>query len=281
MKRILSVLLLSTAVAGSILSCADNIVDPRLPPGATQFTPPAVYTTWWEMTQACSGRSGSLDAVTWYEVPAHVPLESDGRRVTAYWSAASNQIVVSATVARNGQVVRHEMLHALLRTKGHSRADFLERCAGRVTCTSQCVEDAGPAPVVPASVPRVAPSAMQVTVRADPVNPLSSVNDGYFSMTVRVHNPAPNPVFVVLPEPTTLGAPMSFSYRLSGVGSEAVNLIALDAGVATFAAEETKEHVFDFFIGNGSLPGHVYPGLYTFWGAYGTYPAPDYSLWVR
>ncbi|HUE84952.1 MAG TPA: hypothetical protein VMO26_02635 [Vicinamibacterales bacterium] len=263
------------------MSCADSLVDPKLPPGATQFTPPAVFTTWWEMTKACSGRSGSLDAVTWYEVPTNVPLESDGKPVSAYWSAASNQIVVSAAVARNGQVIRHEMLHALLRTKGHSRADFLERCAGRVTCSLRCIEDAGPAPAVPASVPRVVPSAMQVTVKADPVNQYSSVNDGYFSMIVRVHNPAPNPVFVILPEPSTVGGPVSFSYRLSGLGSEALDLIALDGGVAMFAAGETKEHVFDFFIGNGSLTGHVYTGLYTFSGAYGGHAAPDYSLWVR
>lgn len=269
------------ALLGFLAACGDNLVDPKLPPGAKRYAPPAVYAKWWDMTQACSGRSGSLDAVTWYEVPAGVPLHSDGKPVSAYWSAGGNQIVVSASVAMVGQVIRHEMLHALLRTKGHSRADFLERCAGRVICSSQCVQDAGPAAAVPASVPRVGPSAMQVTVLADPVNPYSDVNNGYFSMIVRVRNPAPEPVFVVLPEPITVGGPLSFSYRLSGVGGEAVDLLALDAGVATFAAGEIKEHVFDFFIGNGSLTGHVYTGLYIFSGAYGGHSAPDYSLWVR
>ena len=89
-KRIVRLVGWSMALAAAA-SCADNIVDPKLPQGATSFTAPAVYTTWWEMTKACSGRSGSLAAISWYKVPAGLPLELDGQSVSAYWSAGSNQ----------------------------------------------------------------------------------------------------------------------------------------------------------------------------------------------
>jgi len=42
---------------------------PPLPLGAVQFTPPAVYRVWWDLTQACSGLSGDFPRVTWYRVP--------------------------------------------------------------------------------------------------------------------------------------------------------------------------------------------------------------------
>src|SRR5688500_9835448 len=104
------------ALTWFLAACGDNVVDPRLPAGAVQFTPPTCYSTWWEMTKSCSGRSGSLDDVTWYQVPAGVSLELDGESVSAYWSAASNRIVISASVRDDGHVIRHEMLHALLGT---------------------------------------------------------------------------------------------------------------------------------------------------------------------
>ncbi len=273
MNRILSLLLGLAAVAGSILSCGDIIVDPKLPPGATQFTPPTVFATWWEMTEVCSGRTGSLDAVSWYKAPANF-FVIDGRQVSAYWSAGSNQIVVSESVARNGHVVRHEMLHALLRSKGHARDDFLERCAGRVACTTQCVEDAGPAPEVPTSVPRVHASMMEVTMEITPIPVRSWVNDGYFAVTIRARNPAPNPVLVELPSQGT--SQISYSYFIMGPNSESGVVPALDNSVASFAAGETKVHVFDFFADNqGTRQGHIYPGQYVIRGTYGGYSAPD------
>ena len=36
------------------------------PPGATVLTPPPVFTRWWAMTEACSGITRDMSAVTWY-----------------------------------------------------------------------------------------------------------------------------------------------------------------------------------------------------------------------
>ena len=260
----------------ALLSCGDNIVDPELPSAAVAFTPPAYYATWWEMTKSCSGRSGSMSGVEWYSVPG--PLFLNGEAVSAYWSAGSNRIILSGEVIDDGQVVRHEMLHALLGDKGHSRGDFLERCAGYVTCSSQCVADAGPAPVVPATVPRVSPSALEVTMAIEPNVVRASVNSGYFTVTVRARNPAGNPVFVVLPGDSD-PLPVSFASQLLGPSPEMQTVLVRDAAVASFAAGETKVHAFDFFVDNqGSLPRHIFPGLYTVRGTFGGHNAPTLSL---
>lgn len=247
----------AVALAALLTACGDTIVDPKLPAGAVQFTPPSYFTTWWDMTKACSGRSGSLNDITWYVVPAGVPLELDDELVSAYWSAASNRIVLSAAVQDNGQVVRHEMLHALLASKGHSRQDYLEDCGGYVSCSSKCVADAGPAPIVPASVPRVSPTALEVGMTIAPNVIRSWENAGYFAVTVQARNPAAHPVLVVLP------SPVSFLYQFVGPSGEVGSVPVLDEGVQSFAAGETKVHVFDFFDDfQGALPGHLFPGNY-------------------
>ncbi|HJQ11408.1 MAG TPA: hypothetical protein VJ840_10300 [Gemmatimonadaceae bacterium] len=111
------------------LSC-DRIVDPALPGDAIRFTPPPVYAQWWTSTEACSGITGSLDAVEFYRIPnaSTIPDKTYGE-VAAYWSPASNRIVLADFYEMQGQVVRHEMLHALLRVSGHPPEYFQGRCA--------------------------------------------------------------------------------------------------------------------------------------------------------
>jgi len=280
-KRIARLAVWSMALA-AVASCADNIVDPKLPQGAPPFTAPALYTTWWDMTKACSGRSGSLAAISWYKVPAGVPLELDGQSVSAYWSAGSNQIVVSAAVTEDGPIIRHEMLHALLGSKGHPRGEFLGSCAGYVTCSSKCAEDAGPAPVIPTSVPRVSPTELIVTAEIAPVTNLRIVEGSYFAITVRARNPHTYAVVAALPTSAVVpDARISFSYTINGVGGESAQIYALDGSASTFAAGETKAHVFDFFVGDGFRQGRVFTGPYTATVGYGGHFAPILSFTTR
>ena len=271
----------AVAFAALVASCGDNVVDPKLPQGAVQFTPPSYYANWWEMTKSCSGRSGSLADVKWYQVPAdYFPLNGDA--VSAYWSAGTNQIVLSSQVKDDGQVVRHEMLHALLGEKGHSRDQFLESCAGYVTCTTQCVSEAGSSPPVPATVPRVPPTALQVTMTIDPV-PNQFVppsNGGYFSVTVRARNPTDGPVFVELP---FFGSSVtSFAYIVGGPATKSERVVVHDSRSALFAPGETKVHVFDLFADRqGSLPRHLYAGTYTVRGMFGNQSSPDQGIGVH
>jgi hypothetical protein len=58
---------IAAIVAGSLgLGACEGLLAP-LPSDAEEFSPPAVYSTWWKMTEACSGQTGSLGAITWYK----------------------------------------------------------------------------------------------------------------------------------------------------------------------------------------------------------------------
>ena len=69
--------------------------------------------------------------------------------------------VLAGTDTIEGSVVRHEMLHALVRAKGHPRAQFLQRCGGIVACGPDCVHDAGPAAAPAAGTPVVRAMALK------------------------------------------------------------------------------------------------------------------------
>src|SRR5258706_14742464 len=82
------------AIVGLAACGSDRLVDPPLPPDAEQFSPPAVYSTWWNMTQACSGLTGSLGAGTWYKTSEDLHAVGTGDELIGYWTAGSNLIVM-------------------------------------------------------------------------------------------------------------------------------------------------------------------------------------------
>jgi hypothetical protein len=126
---------MAVVACAATLSC-QMLTDPPLPTDAIRFTPPASYAKWWESTEACSGITRSFEAVQFYVVPnASTIHDAKYGEVAAYWSAASNRIVIADFYESQGQVVRHEMLHALLRTGGHPPAYFQGKCAGVVDCS--------------------------------------------------------------------------------------------------------------------------------------------------
>jgi len=128
---------------------------------------------------------------------------------------------------------------------------------------------------VPATVPRVAPTALEVSIMVEPGTVRASENSGYFAVTVRARNPAGNPVFVVLPDESNPPA-TSFAVQFVGPSPEIQAVTARDPAIASFAAGETKVHAFDFFVDNqGALPRHIYPGLYTLRGTFGGHSAPE------
>ena len=185
-------------------------------------------------------------------------------------------------MTEDGAIIRHEMLHALLGSKGHPREEFLGRCAGYVTCTSKCAEDAGPAPVVPTSVPRVSPTDLIVTAAIAPPTNLGIVDGSYFAIVVRARNPYTHTVVAALPTSAVVpGARISFAYTINGVGGESAQIYALDGSASTFAAGETKAHVFDFFVGDGFRQGRIFTGPYTAMVGYGGHFAPMLAFTVR
>src|SRR5512140_245269 len=117
-------------MAAVFAAACERIVDPAFPPTATQFVPPPVYDRWWAMTASCAGVTGSLSKVSWYVVPGVTEFQLKGQTVSGYWTQGSNSIVVADSSRLDGSVIRHEMLHALIRGTGHPRSAFLEKCAG-------------------------------------------------------------------------------------------------------------------------------------------------------
>ena len=248
-----------------------RVVDPALPPTAQAFTPPAVYDTWWSDTEQCLGRAASIRAVSWYVVPGitippigHATAEQE---LNAYWSAASNRIVLTSEAAVNGGVVRHEMLHALSREPGHARALFLDKCSGIVDCSPACVADAGRLPDA-GGASLIASDSLDVQVEVRPESPSLRVDEGFFTVRVLVSNPRDEPVLVALRP----GASAAFTYQLiSANGGVGGSQPLRDSSVVRFRPRESKQQLFDFRVTRDTVPGALAPGIYTVNGGYGAH----------
>jgi hypothetical protein len=262
-----------------LLSLAACESPTGLPPGAERFTPPAVYRQWWTLTEACSGLHGSFDAVQWYVLPNASTLQlEDGSVVNAAWEPRGNRIILTAGTdgLYAGDLVRHEMLHALLQGGDHPRDAFIGRCGGVVVCVTGC--DAGPA-TAPAPDPNaipVDPTRLEigVEVTTTPASPPDS--ERYVMMVVTARNPSAVPWQILLAPSGDAGAPASFSYNLQALGTQVWYDMRADAPEVTrFAAGETKRFIFDFWVRNGSTRYDIAPGTWTFRGAYGGIWAPS------
>lgn len=269
--RSVPVLILLAAAA------ACDSMAPRLPPGAERFTPPAVYRQWWALTEACSGRSGRFGDVRWYRVPGatDIPL-GDGTMVNGLWDPEGSRIVLAGGSVLEGDLVRHEMLHALLRSGGHDRAAFVGRCGGTVVCIGPCLTEGGPAPPPDPAAVAVAPTALEMGVEVSPTNPGAGVNDGMFMMIVTARNAATTPVIVQLPPSGDAGPSLTFAYRITGGGGVAESNTREDAPEETrFGTGEEKRFIFDFHVGHDNNGYALPPGTYRFGGSYGDVWAPN------
>jgi len=268
------------------LACG-HLTDPLLQADAELFVPPPVYTRWWAMVEACSGLIRPLANVQWYAARG-VLLNPDGggEQVGGYYSLASNRIVLAGNETIDGSVVRHEMLHSLLRVRGHPRVEFLQRCGGVVTCGPDCVSDAGPVTPPDPGTPTVTPADLEVTAVVSPAAPNSLMDGGFFTFTIMVRNPFPHPVIALLPRRFGGGTARSYPYDIRGAsGGISSADLAFDLGVTYFSAGETKRDVIDLAVApNGfpafhALPGQgskgiaLSPGTYTFRGGYGDHLA--------
>ena len=222
------------------------------------------------MTEACSRLSGDLSSVSWFVVPGANTVLLDGKPVQGYWSSASNRIVMAGAGKLIGDNVRHEMLHALIQARGHPRAKFLEDCGGVVLCAEACISDAGPPPAPDPAAIQIGPEPLEVQVDVEPATPSRAEDDGFFALIVSVRNASTHPVVVLLPPAPIGGGPRTFSFDLVSQSSVlSGNEFALDPSVFTFAAGETKRHVFDFMIGKDLASRTLPPGTYTVRAGYG------------
>ena len=241
------------------------------PSGAVRVQPPAIYRKWWALTEQCVGRKASFDAVSWYVVPGVETIPGTDRRV-GEWFPEGNRIVMGGRVQGFGDLVRHEMLHAILGPEAevHPRDAFVARCGGVVECDDQCDLDAGEPPSVPIDARPEPPSALRIVTSVDPVRPDSATWDGYFMMRVTATNPADYPIVVRLASARDDGPSVSFSYRIEGGGRKfTYDARAYEPEVTRFAPGETKQFIFDLRIDRGSYRYDLPPGTWSFHGAYG------------
>lgn len=242
------------------------------PTDAKRFSPPAIYREWWSRTEQCSGRHGSFDSVSWYVVAGAHTVPGTNER-NAAWYPAGNRIVLSGAEdgLAGGDLVRHEMLHAILRTGGHPRDIFVGRCGGVVVCIEQCLVDGRePSPPDESARPEP-PNTLEVTVSVVPNAPSSATWDGYFMMVVSAWNPTDHSAVIELPgSHGDDGPPVSFSCDIRNAqhGGMSYDMRANAPEVARFAPGETKQFIFDFHNVSGPYRYDVAPGTYTFKGAF-------------
>lgn len=270
--------MIAAAVAGSFgLTACDRLVDPVFPSDAEQFSPPAVYSTWWSMTQACSGLTGSLGTVTWYKTNEALRNPQTGEAIIGYWNSGNNRIVIMSSGMLDGGAVRHEMLHALVRKPGHPRNQFLGRCAGTVNCQGSCITDAGPYPTPPESPLHVPGDSLDISVDVEPKNPSSAYDGGFFTITVMVRNRSAHWA-TVTPFRSSTDTTRSFNFDVRGsAGGLSWGEIAFDPSERIFAPGELKKQVFDFRVGDDPFT-QLSPGSYIVRGGYSDYWSSDSSF---
>jgi hypothetical protein len=249
--------------------------DP-LPPDAQMIRPPAVYQHWWAMTEACSGRSGDMSAVRWYEVPGSAMVHK-GQTVNGYWSSLANEIVLPEDYVHAGFAVRHEMLHALLREGGHPRDQFLGACAALVDCGDLCARDAGawnpPMPFVPE------PADSVVVTAEIALAPLDADGDRWLSLWVSVRNPSARAIFVE--SPVVSPTPPAFGFDVRGPkGGIALTEAASDSSRFFFEPLETRRFLFEFLVADTLTSFSLPPGDYVMRGVYARRPSVDQNVTV-
>ncbi|MDP1857685.1 MAG: hypothetical protein Q8K82_03390 [Gemmatimonadaceae bacterium] len=208
--------------------------------GAVAFAPPAVYERWWALTESCSGLSGSLTSVEWRSAPASALQAAEGAGTVAYWSSRDNRIVLATNAVTNGRIVRHEMLHALSRSRGHPTSLFRVQCAGVVRCDEACKGDADVPPQTSTAI-RVPVDSLDMSIASFPAQPSSGVDDGAFQIIVSVTNPATHAVVVRL---RTTDPAIAVSISPGELRLTADHEVG-DPRLALFEPGERKQYVFD------------------------------------
>ena len=235
-----------------------------LPADAERFAPPAIYRRWWAMTEACSGRTGNFASVRWYSVPGD-EVDDGGKPATAYWQQSANRVVITVPNVDNGAVVRHEMLHALIRAPGHPRSQFLGRCASVVRFGESVPNEGWFHP--PSGYLLLPTESLQVAAQAQ-LLPREADGQRWLAVHVSATNPRSVPVLAEV-----RGGPAVYqTFTMNGPISWSVD--EADSSKFYFKPGETKEWLFESRVTSDVTQYHITPGTKVLQGGYGHARAP-------
>jgi len=236
---------LAFACVALVLAIACDVPTAPLPAGAIEWTPPAKFALWWQMTESCSGRRGDLRAIKWYVVPNVSSIGLNGQSVQG--ETIGNRIVLVDRFRLDGSLVRHEMLHALLPgSAGHPRDAFLVACDGIVACDSVCEADAGGRTMPAPDAPELDPRDLSTRLDVVPLDPSVSRDSGAIAVIVSITNPLATPAWVRLdsaPDSSTFGICVDYNDGRRGCGIWGKTGIL--GARFPLAANETRRYVWD------------------------------------
>lgn len=234
-------------VAGlALLSSCVVATEPRFPSDARPIAPPAQFAVWWGVTEACSGLRGDFQMVRWYVVPDQ-ELIVGGVRYDGYtWTDGSPRIVVAQGMLDGaGELIRHEMLHALLQHGGHPRQYFTERCGDIVSCVSSCAQETGGYPPPSEGDSVVEPGELEIRASIMPAPVSRSADSGWVAVVVEARNPMSRPVRVHLTNGFVKSGFAGIQFWFEASGGFWSGATAPGDTIVAFGAGQTRRVVFD------------------------------------
>jgi hypothetical protein len=227
-----------------------------------------MYASWWQLTERCSGLEGEFHNVHWLTVP-NTTFDVEGETVQGAYFPDGDRIVIARGQERDGRLVRHEMLHALLNRPGHPRDQFLGACGDVVVCVGGCITDAGGPPDTSTTAPLIDPATMNVTTVVTPGEAYLSEYGGWFTVMMTATNSLSHPVRAAMPV-----SDPSVRFWFAGIGDgEGRTLSAPVTFAPAGSAGSTRRFVFTV---QPSGPEYydLVPGTYAIQGRFAGVSAP-------
>ena len=236
--------------AAAVLHACDLPTEP-FPAGAVPFDPPSAYAAWWDLTESCAGVQRDFSRIRWYVVPGATTISVSGGEYHGAWYSQGNRIVLAERAQMSGQLVRHEMLHALIARAGHPREYYRSRCGGIVVCHGECADEVGPEPEIARSAPRMLPTELEIGLEVVPVGEGVTGQSGWVAVMVTATNPHPGPRVVrIADSPTAAASAPTFGYELvrGGGGTWGGSYEFVADSLVPFAPGQTRRRLFDVWL---------------------------------
>jgi len=238
-------------------TACEGLFEPEFPPMALTLEPPPEYRVWWEVVESCSGRKASFDAVSWFRVPAG-HLEVRGESALGAWFVSGNRIALADGFRNQAYLVRHEMLHSILRDGSHPKEYFQGACADEVICGRECKTSSA----LPGAI-ELSLDALEVDASLFPLEPSLGRDGGQATVVVTVRNP--NEANAYVPAQSFSAARCAVGFLMESVPElaraelDCRYLDYMDDGRIYFRPGESRRLVFEVDLRTPTYGGAPFP----------------------